>query len=84
MDSNISVTLPCREWGFFVIITVERKKFRPMNKYVKVAGKVLLGYVVYNHFKNDIRHELRGRKVGGKCGFRTSMPMQGIPNNGGL
>ena len=55
-----------------------------MNKYVKVAGQLLLGYVVYNHIKNDIRHVLRGRKVGGKCGFRTSMPMQGIPNNGGL
>ena len=62
----------------------EKKKFPPMNKYVKVAGQLLLGYVVYNHFKNDIRHELRGRKIGGKCGFRTSMPMQGIPNNGGL
>ena len=55
-----------------------------MNKYVKVAGQLLLGYVGYNHFKNDIRPELRGRKIGGKCGFRTSMPMQGIPNNGGL
>ena len=55
-----------------------------MDKYVKVAGQLLLGYVVYNPFKNDIRHELRGRKIGGKCGFRTSMPMQGIPNNGGL
>ena len=52
-----------------------------MKNFAKVAGKLLLGYVVYNHFKNDIRHEVRGRKFGGKCGFRTSMPMQGIPNN---
>ena len=32
--------------GFCIIITVDRKKFRPMKKYAKVAGKILFGLAV--------------------------------------
>ena len=73
MDSKISVTSPCLWWGFFVIITVERKKIRPM----KLLAKIALGILAYNTVRTPRKESLI-------VGTRTNMEKRGIPNNGGL
>ena len=60
-----------------VIITVERKKFRPMKNFLKVA----LGIIAYSQLRRDFGTPYPTVR---KTGTRTNMARSEIPNNGGL
>ena len=60
--------------GFFVIITVERKKIRPMKNFAKIALGVLI--------VNNLLSTERPRKE--RCGRVRNNSIWEIPNNGGL